>query len=132
MYRAHNARANYLAQSRPDISFSTKELCGEFAIPNRDCYAKLKEAVRYPIGLLRLVYVYDCQTMPEGLDVYTDTDLVGCKTRRRSTSGGTVMFGSHCVRHWATTQTTLSLSSGEAEIHGIGKGISHALGLWSL
>ena len=42
------------------------------------------------------------------------------------------MFGSHCISHWATTQTTLSLSSTEAELHGIGKGISHALGLKSL
>ena len=65
-------------------------------------------------------------------DVCTDTDFAGCKTTRRSMSGGTVMFGTHCVRHWATTQTTLSLSSGEAELHGIGKGISHALGLKSL
>ena len=42
------------------------------------------------------------------------------------------MFGSHCVRDWSTTQTTLSLLSGEAELHGIGKGISHGLGLRSL
>ena len=42
------------------------------------------------------------------------------------------MFGSHGVRHWATTQTTLSLPSGEAELHGIGKGISHALSLRSM
>ena len=43
-----------------------------------------------------------------------------------------MLFGSHCVRHWATTQTTLSLSSGEAELHDIGRGIAQAIGLKSL
>ena len=132
MYRGLNARANYLTQDRPDITSSTKELGRQFAIPNRDSYATLGMVVRYLIGLPRLVYVYDWQAMPEGLDVYTGTDFAGCKTTRSRTSGGTVMFDSNCVRHWATTQTTLSLSSGEAELHGIGKGISHALGLRSL
>jgi len=132
MYRALSARANYLAQDRPDIAFSTKELCREFAVPNKDSYGKLKRVVRFLIGLPRLVYCYDWQETPSAIDVYTDTDFAGCKTTRRSTSGGTVMFGNHCVRHWATTQTTLSLSSGEAELHGIGKGIAQAMGLRSL
>ena len=99
MYRALSARANCLAQDRPDIDVSTKELCRVFAIPNRDSYAKLKRVVRYLIGVPRLVYVYDWQAMPEGLDVYTDTDIAGRKTTRRSTSGCTVMFGTHCIRH---------------------------------
>ena len=42
------------------------------------------------------------------------------------------MLGSHCIRHWSTTQTTISLSSGEAELHGIAKGISHAIGMQSI
>ena len=132
LYRALSARANYLAQDRPDIAFSTKELCREFAIPNKDSYQKLKRVCRYLIGLPRLVYVYGWQSLPDAIDIFTDTDFAGDKISRRSTSGGTVMFGAHNIRHWATTQTTLSLSSGEAELHGIGKGIQHALGLRSL
>ena len=128
----YSARANYLAQDRPDTAFSIKELCREFAIPSRDPYANLKRVVRYLIGLPKSDYDDEWQDMPTGLDVYTDTKFAGCKTTRRSTSGGTVMFGSHCIRHWATTQATLSLSSGEVESHGIGKGISHALSLKSL
>ena len=42
------------------------------------------------------------------------------------------MMGPHCVRHWSTTQTTIALSSGEAELHGIAKGLSHAIGMQSL
>ena len=42
------------------------------------------------------------------------------------------MIGSHCVKHWAKTQTTVSLSSGEAELHGICAGTAQALGLQSI
>ena len=45
-YRAFSARANYLAQDRPNLAFSTKELCREFAIPNMDSFLKLKRVVR--------------------------------------------------------------------------------------
>ena len=42
------------------------------------------------------------------------------------------MFNSHCVRHWSKTQTTVSLSSGEAELHGICMGAQQGLGLQSI
>ena len=42
------------------------------------------------------------------------------------------MIGSHCVKHWAKTQSTVSLSSGEAELHGICAGTAQGLGLQSI
>ena len=42
------------------------------------------------------------------------------------------MRGGHCIKHWSTTQTTVALSSGEAELGGICRGASHGLGLQSL
>ena len=42
------------------------------------------------------------------------------------------MYGHHCVKHWATTQSTLSLSSGESELHGIAKGMQNAIGFQSM
>ena len=59
MHRPLNACANYLAQDRPDLAFSTKELCKELAIPNTDSYAKLERNVQYLIGRPKMVYVYD-------------------------------------------------------------------------
>ena len=50
-FRALSARANYLAQDRPDIAFCSKELCREFAIPNKNSFIKLKRLVRYLCGL---------------------------------------------------------------------------------
>ena len=42
------------------------------------------------------------------------------------------MLGQCMIKHWSKTQTTVSLSSGEAELHGIAYGASQALGLQSL
>ena len=46
MYRALAARCNYLSQDRPDIAFSSKELCREFAVPNKMSFQKLKRLAR--------------------------------------------------------------------------------------
>ena len=131
-YRALAARCNYLSQDRPDISFASKELCREFSVPNLASFRKLKRLVRYLCGLQRLTYHYPFQQMPSVLDVYVDADFAGCASTRRSTSGGCVMIGGCLVKHWSKTQSTISLSSGEAELHGIAQGCAQGLGMQSL
>ena len=42
------------------------------------------------------------------------------------------MLGQHLIKVWSTTQTTIALSSGEAELTGIVRGASQALGLQSV
>ena len=42
------------------------------------------------------------------------------------------MLGGCLIKHWSKTQSTISLSSGEAELHGIAAGCAQALGLQSL
>ena len=42
------------------------------------------------------------------------------------------MRGCHLIKHWSTTQTTVALSSAEAELYGICKGAMQGLGLQSL
>ena len=132
MFRALSARCNYLAQDRVDIAYSAKELCREFAIPTKKSNAKLKRLVRYLVGAPRLLYTYPFQDPTNQLDVYVDTDFAGCKSTRRSTSGGAAMHGKHHVKHWSKTQTTVCLSSGEAELRGISDGLAQAIGLQSI
>ena len=45
---------------------------------------------------------------------------------------GAAMRGEHLIRHWSATQSTVTLSSAEAELHGICKGASNSLGLQSI
>ena len=66
------------------------------------------------------------------VDVYTDTDWAGCPKTRKSTSGGCVMLGGHAIKHWSSTQTSISLSSGEAEFAGVIRGAGQGLGFQAL
>ena len=66
------------------------------------------------------------------MDLLVDTDCAGCRETRRSTSGGVAMIGGGNVKHWSKTQTTIALSSGEAELNGIGQGIAQGLGVQSI
>ena len=43
-----------------------------------------------------------------------------------------MMFGRHLIKSWSTTQATIALSSGEAELYALVKGASQSLGLVSL
>ena len=63
------------------------------------------------------------------MQAFTDTDFAGCKVTRRSTSGACVMRGLHCIKTTSKTQTTVCLSSAEAELGGIVGAASGALGL---
>ena len=42
------------------------------------------------------------------------------------------MLGQHLIKHWASTQKTVTLSSGEAELFGVVKGATESLGIRSL
>ena len=42
------------------------------------------------------------------------------------------MRGSHCVRHWSSSQPTIAVSPGEAELGGLCKGAANGIGMRSL
>ena len=131
MYRSCVARANYLAQDRPDIAYAVKEACRDMANPTTSSWEKVKRVVRYLKGEPRVVYEYNWQNH-EDISVYVDTDWAGCFKTRKSTSGGAIMRGGHLLKHWSSTQQTIALSSGEAELKGIVKGAAEGLGLQNI
>ena len=66
------------------------------------------------------------------MDVYADASYAGCKTSRKSTSSGCIKIGSHTLRTWCKTQSTVTLSSGEAELLAAVRGSCEALGAKTL
>ena len=42
------------------------------------------------------------------------------------------MLGSHCIKHWSSTQASVALSSGEAEFAGVIRGAGQGLGYKAL
>ena len=97
-YRAVAARGNYLAQDRFDIQFASKEISRFTSKPESEDWLRAKRLARYLKDSARVVVRFDLQEMPSTITVWSDTDFAGCRRTRRSTSGGVVMLGRHCVK----------------------------------
>ena len=78
-----------------------------------------------------MVFTYNRQ-VANGIDVYTDTGWAGCVRTRKSTSGGCVTIGKHLLKAWSSTQSSLALSSGDAEYYGVVRGVGVGLGMQAL
>ena len=48
---------------------------------------------------------------------------------QENTSGGVIQIGSHTIKTWSSTQSTIALSSGEAEYYGLVKAASQSIGI---
>jgi hypothetical protein len=131
-FRALAARLNYLAQDSPDIQFPAKEICREMARPTEGSWRRLKVLARFLLGREAVVWKYPWQDdMPE-LFLYTDSDWAGCRRTRKSTSGGLVLLGEHCIKTWSSTQAPIALSSAEAEYYSMVEGAARAVGIRSM
>ena len=131
-YRGIAARLNFLAQDRVDLQYACKEASRRMAKPQLSDWAIMKRTGRYLVGCQRYVQKLPWQSVPKKLDTYTDSDWAGCKATCRSTSGGVVRLGEHCLKTWSITQATVALSSAEAEFYALTKGAAQALGMQSL
>ena len=131
-FRGVAARCNYLAFDRPDIQYSTKEICIEMSKPTTGSLRRLRRLGQYLRGKPRLVWNFDFQDEDLVIDVFSDSDWAGCRKSRKSTSGGTIMIGGHCVKTWSKTQAVVAKSSAEAELYGVVRAATEALGMCSL
>ncbi len=113
------ARANYLAQDRLDMHCAAKEISRFMSKPESADFKRARRLGRYLQDDSRIVFNYRFQKLPETVVVWSDTDFAGCRRTRRSTSGGVVIFGSHCLKTYSSTQDIIAISSGEAEFYGI-------------
>ena len=92
----------------------------------------LKRIGRFLRHMPRVVQRFERQPPPRELCVFTDTNHAGCPVTRKTTSCSAVFYGAHCVQFTCTTQTVISLSTGESEWHGVVKGACVGLGMKSL
>ena len=87
---------------------------------------------RYLRGRPRVVQRYRWQEAQEKVVGYSDSDWAGCRRTARSTSGGVLMLGSHLVKSWSSTQKSIALSSGVAELIALVKVSTELIGLLQL
>ena len=89
-FRRIGARANYLAQDRPDIMYSVKEICRQMSKPTVGGWKRMKRLARYLLAHPRTVIKYAWQRREEEMEGFSDSDWAGCRRSGKSTSGGVI------------------------------------------
>jgi len=117
-YRALAARGNYLSIDRSDIRYAVRELARRMSKPRNIDYRRSVRLGRYSRSKMRVVNKLNYQKNFKFMDIWTDTDQSGCLETRKSTTGGVIMLGNHLLKHWSSTQTIISLFSGEPAYYG--------------
>ncbi|GJW77038.1 retrovirus-related pol polyprotein from transposon TNT 1-94 [Tanacetum coccineum] len=125
-YRGMIGSLLYLTASRPDIMFSVC-LCARFQeAPKTSHLEAVKRIFRYNKGTTHLGLWYPKGTGIETI-VYANSDHVGDYVNRKSTSGICTFVGC-CLTSWfSKKQTTLAISTTEAEYVSAGKACQQAL-----
>ena len=118
-FRACVARLNFLGQDSPELQFTAKELSKEMSRPTVGSWQRLKKAVRFLVYRQRVVWEFGWQEEPGRVTVFADSDWGGDRLSRKSTSGGAIVLGNHCIRTWSSTQGAIALSSAEAEFYAL-------------
>ena len=113
------------------MAFASKEASKGMSKPTRADERKVKRLGKYLKGFPRVVQKFPWQDSELEIRVYTDADWAGCKVSRKSTSGGVIMRGGHCIKFWSKTQSSVVTSTAEAELVAMVKGTSEAKGVAS-
>ena len=131
-YRSTTMRAAYLAQDRPDIAEPVKSLAQGMSKPTEENMSDLKKLARYLACTPHAGWKFDEQRDLSKITSTVDSDFAGDIKNRKSTTGQILRLGKHVVKTSSNLQSTVSLSSGEAEYYGMVKGAASPLGLQAL
>ncbi|GJS36121.1 hypothetical protein Tco_0534503 [Tanacetum coccineum] len=124
-YRGMIGSLLYLTASRPDIMFIVY-LCTHFQEDSRSSHLEaIKRIFRYIKGTTHLGLWYPKGTGVETI-VYVDSD-VGYYVDRKSISGVCTFMGCYLTSWFSKKQTTLAISTIEAEYVYAGKACQQAL-----
>ncbi|GJS60674.1 retrovirus-related pol polyprotein from transposon TNT 1-94 [Tanacetum coccineum] len=113
-YRSMIGSLMYLTASRPDLVFAVC-MCARYqSKPTKKHLEAVKRAFQYLQGSINMGLWYLKDTAM-ALTAYADADHAGCQDTRRSTSGSAQFLGDKLVSWSSKKQTSMSISSTEAE-----------------
>ena len=118
-FRSMCIRVNYLAEDRPDVKFSCKDIARLMSETCEAGWQKLKRSGRYLIRVPRLVQRMERQNHPKRVLALIDSDHAGCFRTRRLTTSNILTHGHHFLKMICSTQTQIALSSGESEWYAL-------------
>ncbi|WJX51639.1 hypothetical protein P8452_37816 [Trifolium repens] len=114
LYRGMIGSLLYLTASRPDILYSVC-LCARFQSDPREPHlTAVKRIFRYLKGTTNLGLLYK-KSLDSKLVGFCDADYAGDKIERKSTSGNSQFIGENLISWASKRQTTIALSTAEAE-----------------
>ena len=102
------------------------------ASPEVHDWEKAKRIARYLKGKPRAIQHFAFGKIPPQLDGFTDSDWAGESPSLKSTSGGILTWSGCLIKSWSSSQTTIALSSAEAELYAMSRCAQHALTLVSV
>nr|GEW39917.1 ribonuclease H-like domain-containing protein [Tanacetum cinerariifolium] len=127
LYRSLVGSLQYLAFTRPDITYVMQQVCLYMHDPREPHFFALKWILRYVHGTLDYgLQLFSSTT--DSLIAYSDVDWTGFPTTRRSTSGYCVFLLSCSSKR----QPMLSRSSAETEYHGVANAVAETCWMWNL
>ncbi|GJX12396.1 ribonuclease H-like domain-containing protein [Tanacetum coccineum] len=109
-YRSLAGSIQYLTFTRPDISYSVRQVCLHMHDPREPYFSALKRILRY----------------------VRDADWAGCHTTRRSTFCYCVFLGNNLLSWSSKRPSTLSRSSAEAKYRGVANAVTETCWLRNL
>ena len=120
-------RLLYLNHTRPDIAFSVNSL-SQFMNDPRESHQKAADRIlSYLKGTIGLGLLFKRGNEPS-IYLYTDSDYAGSLDDSRSTSGYCSFIGCNLITWRSKKQKAVSLSSAEAELRALKKGVCE--GMW--
>ena len=132
MYQAVVGSLLYLStKTRPDIAFAVSSVARFCANPTKDHWTAVKRILRYLNGSQQLGLLYKADALNK-MAGYSDADWAGDVGDRKSTSGYVFLLGGAAISWKSTKQTTVALSTAEAEYVALSTASQEAIWLQQL
>nr|GEX57191.1 putative ribonuclease H-like domain-containing protein [Tanacetum cinerariifolium] len=116
----------YLSHTRSDIAYAVGVVSQFMHQPQATHINAVLRIIRYLKGTTRHMVLFKSNGHLN-IRVYTNADRAGDKGNRRSTSGYFSLVGDNLVTWKSKKQKVVSLSSVEAELRGISRGLAEVL-----
>ncbi|KAG8477010.1 hypothetical protein CXB51_030151 [Gossypium anomalum] len=116
--------------SRPDLSYAVSAVSRYMANPRKEHWKAVQWVLRYLRGTTDVCLQFG--RTKDGVIGYVDADFVGDLDRRRSLTGYVFTIGGCAISWKATLQTTVTLSTTEAEYMAITEACKEAIWLKGL
>ena len=129
LFRSIVGRLQWIVPVRPDLAYAVKELARCLSAPTNVDLSALRYVLRFIKGSMKWVFRLEKVEMGKSVSInaYADSNWAGCSKTRKSTSGLVIKIGSNSLEFASRTQSSLALSSGEAELYALGSCVAEAL-----